>query len=253
MASTRSDNGESSQADLQKTTVSSPQGPSMDVPSSPVISDHQSINTVSTATYERQEQESEELFRRRIEKLYQGLWPPPKSLKHRFLASNAATRLRSNSLLRPILPEPQLPIIEHLKGGGFNYITAITLPSSYATEGQRDLIIRIPREDEYRPDHQVATMDFVRRQTSIPVPTIAAADFTCNNALEKPYVLQHRVPGKDLDSVWGKLSHTQRRIVAEELGRVIRTLLSVESPHAGIIQTKAAGSDVFVESPNIVP
>lgn len=118
-------------------------------------------------------------------------------------------RLRSNSLFRLVIPEPQIPLIEHLKGGGFNHITAITRPSSYAEEGHRSLILRVPREGESRPDQQLATLNYVRSRTPIPVPMIAAADFTCNNALEKPYVVQNRIAGKDLESVWDELNHSQ--------------------------------------------
>ena len=118
------------------TSVEVPGSPMRSNNASPMRSSRSSVRRVSTATYERQEQEAEDAFNRRIEKLCQDLWPSPTSIKHRFSASQAATRLRSNWLFRAFLPAPQVPLIQHLEGGGFNHITSITLPSSYA-EGHR--------------------------------------------------------------------------------------------------------------------
>lgn len=222
------------------------------VNASPTRSSNASIQTVSTATYERQEQEAEDAFNQRIEKLCRDLWPLPISIKHRFLASQAAARLRTNKFFGSFVPAPQTPLIQHLKGGGFNHITSITLPSSY-DKGHRNLILRVPREDKSRPDQQVATLNFIQQRTSIQVATIESTDFTCNNAIGKPYVLQRRIPGRDLDSVWDDLSHSQRCLVAKEVGRLIKILLSVESPFAGTIETATNSSYTSAEQPNIVP
>ncbi|KAL9137185.1 MAG: hypothetical protein Q9175_001600 [Cornicularia normoerica] len=236
----------------QETSGEVPASPAHCVNALPTRSSQSSVQTSSTAAYERQELEAEEAFNQRIEQLCQDLWPLPTSIKHRFLASQAATRLRTNRFFRSIVPAPQMPLIQHLRGGGFNHITSITLPSSY-DGGHRNLILRVPREGKSRPDQQVATLDYVRRRTSIPVATIEATDFTYNNAVGKPYVLQHRIPGRDLDSVWDELSHSQRCVVAEEVGRLIKTLLSVESPVAGTIEAATNGSYPTAELPSIIP
>ena len=224
-----------------------------DLPVSPEASDCCSIQTVSTATYHRQEREAQEHFNKRIEQLCQDLWPPPQSIKHRLLSSKAAVRLRTKSMFRQIVPQPEVPLIEHFKGGGYNHITAVRLPPSYVKDGNRDLILRIPREDESRPDHQAAMLDFVRSRTSIPVPTIVAADFTGKNTLEKPYVLQNRIPGQDLESLWDGLSHSQRCVVATELGKVVNALLLTESSVTGTIEADPRGMDAPKGSAIIVP
>lgn len=232
--------------DLSECPIQASQQSGEELPASPTRSAHRSLasltlysnrsmQSISTATYDRQEQEAQDAFNERIEKLCQDIWPSPSSIMHRFSTSQAATRLRTYKLFRPFIPEPQLPVIQHLKGGGFNHITSITLPSSF-NGGHRDLILRVPREDMSRPDQQVAILEYVRQRTSIPIPTIEASDFTCDNAVGKPYVLQHRIPGVDLASIWDELSHSQRCVIAKEMGGVIRTLLSLESPLAGIIQ-----------------
>lgn len=102
---------------------------------------------MSTATYDRQQQEALETFNLRIEQLCRDLWPLPPSIKHRISITQVATRLRTNSFFRYLMPEPQIPLIQHLKGGGFNHITSVTLPPSYS-EGRRNLNLRIPRQED---------------------------------------------------------------------------------------------------------
>ena len=228
-----------------------PASPTHSVKVSIMRSSNGSVQTSATGSYERQEREAEEIIKHLIENLCQDLWPGPTSFKHRLLTGRVATCLRANRLFRSFVPAPQIPLVQHLEGGGFNYITSITLPSSYP-EGHRNLILRVSREDDSRPDQQVAILNYVRQRTSIPVATIEATDFTCDNALGKPYVLQHRIPGKDLASVWDDLSHSLRCVVAREVGHLTKTLLSVESPIAGTIEAATHDSYSSAEWPNIV-
>ena len=98
----------------------------------------------------------------------------------------------------------------------------------------------------------MTVLGFVSQRTIIPVPRVIAKDFSNNNSLEMPYVVQSRVPGSDLNSMWAGLSHQQRCVIACEMGLVIKSLLSVESPVPGIIDATSADT-VFVDFPNIVP
>ena len=186
-------------------------------------------------------------FKPGVEKLCEAMWPPPKSISRRI-----ATRLRTSKFFRSFVPSPQKPLIERLKGGDYNRITSITLPSSYGS-ATRKFILRNSRwAGQGRPDRDVATLDFVRERTSIPVPKVVAWDFDSDNALEKPYVIQQRVPGSDLNSIWKKISHVQRCTIAREMGSVVKSLLSLESPIPGIIDTPSTKT-VFAYGLNIVP
>ena len=187
-------------------------------------------------------------FKAKVEKLCETLWPLPKSISR-----VVATRLRANKLLRFLIPPPKGPVIERLRGGDYNRITSISLPSSQRVATSK-LILRNSRweDGEGRPDRDVAILDFVRQRTTIPVPEIVAKDFSNDNALAMPYVIQRRVPGGDLNSMWGKLSHQQRCGIACEMGSVIRSLLSLESPVPGLIEAASADT-LFADSPDIVP
>ena len=215
-------------------------------PSSPTLSSSSSIKSISTATWNREQQEAEELFYHKVEKLSKVLWPPPTSLKHR-----VAGWLHPLKGLRSLMPAPQAPLIEHLRGGDLNHITSITVPWLSEAEG-RDLILRVPRWDQHRIEREVAILDFVRQKSTVPVPTVVKTDFTCNNALEKPFVLQRRVPGSSLNTMWTNLNHSQQCKIAKELGAIVRSLLCVESKAAGLIQARR--QDVMHQDPfDVIP
>ena len=159
--------------------------------------------------------------------------------------------LRANKFFGSFVPPPQAPLIERLRGGDYNRITGITLPSPHG-KGAQKLILRNSRWDEGRADRDVATLTYVGQQTLIPVAEVVAKDFSCDNALRKPYVIQSWIPGSDLNLIWDTLSHSQRCTVAREMGRTIKTLLSLESPVAGLVE--AAPLDIDSDQcPRIVP
>lgn len=200
----------------------------------------------------RHSQEPHETFGPRVEKLCQILWPPQRSLKYRFSNSQAISRLRANKFLRAFVLSRQTPLIERLRGGDYNRVVGITLPSTYAVD-HRQLILRVlRREDGTSPDRAAAILEYVRKYTSIPIPTIVAKDFGNENPLEKPYVIQTRISGSDLDRIWDELNHQQRCTVARDLGSVVRTLLSLEAPVTGILEAGPETGDTSGFS-NIVP
>ncbi|KAF6223860.1 hypothetical protein HO173_013105 [Letharia columbiana] len=165
------------------------------------------------------DREPYDVFSECVGRLCQKLWPPEKSIKLRILKSKAAARLRTNSFCGSLVPSLQIPLIERLPGGDYNRITGIILPSSYSVDSRR-LILRVPREKTSRPDREVATLNYVRERTSIPVAQVAAKDFSRDNSLKKPYELQHRIPGTDINLVWNDLSYSQPYSVARKLGGV---------------------------------
>lgn len=213
-----------------------------DLPS-PTHSLAESSQTVSSAAWERKEHETEILFCQRVKELCRIQWPSPNSFKR-----SVAEYLRTIRILRPLIPGPMEPLIERLRGGDLNHITSITIPW-LSEEKDRNLILRVPRWDQSRLDREVAILQYVRQKSTIPVATINATDFTCGNVLQKPYVLQSRIPGNDVRSLWEKLNFLQRCDLARELGNYIHTLLSLESPSAGLIEfntvTSTRGDDNF--------
>ena len=183
----------------------------------------------------RYNQEPWSEYSHRVEQLCEALWPSPKTCKTRIANSKVARCLRRNRFLRALVPCQRRPTIERLEGGDYNRITGITLPSSN-NEPPRRLILRVPRDFELsRPDHDIFMLKYVRDHYSIPVATVVGHDFTCDNPLESPYVLQERIPGKDLEKIWPCLGHAQRCTVATDVGHVVKELLAMETPIWGTL------------------
>lgn len=85
----------------------------------------------------------------------------------------------------------------------------------------------MPRFESARPDREVAIVDYVRQYSTIPVARIVAMDFTKNNPLKRPYVVQSRIPGFELQSKkqnFTQLTHEQQCTFATEFGRILRKL-----------------------------
>ena len=186
------------------------------------------------AKYAREDAEAEALLCQSIDRLCKQLWPPPKTLRHRL-----TMRLRQTRLGRTLVPTPDEPVIKRMEGGDVNSITAITLPPLYAKESPAELILRIPNfkwTNECRMDRDVAILNYARKHSDIPVPAVVSFDATSQNTLEKPYMLQQRVPGTTVNNVWDTLNTTQRCQLAKQLGQVNKTLRTITHQNAGLIE-----------------
>ena len=201
------------------------------------------------AELDREDAEGEALFRRKIEKLCKTLWPPSNTLKDRF-----AMTLRKSKLFRSMLSAPEDVQIVRTEGGDLNHITMITLPPRYATKVQGlSLVLRSPRHDYCNPKRDVGILNYVRAHTTIPIATVAGADFTFDNPLESPYVLQHRIPGTPLAEVLYSLNQTQKCQIAKQLGQITRHLFALENPVAGLIEATRSSDTQPAETFKIIP
>ncbi|CAF9919341.1 hypothetical protein IMSHALPRED_004598 [Imshaugia aleurites] len=248
--------------ELDPTTVTALTLQRMEMPGLSELSENSSIHSSSkqsdtsqsdTSTL-RYDQEAYDLFRIRVEKLCQVLWPPPKSIRQSLLDSKAATRMRANKFFRLFVPSQDTLRIERLRGGDYNRIVGIRLPVSKSEVGRnRDLILRVPRRwGRGRTERVVAILSFLHHNSAISVPSVVAKDFSNDNPLESPYLIQDRLAGSDLGILWPDLNHSQRCTIAREVGRVLKSLLALESPVTGYIEA-AFKSKGTVESHIVMP
>ena len=129
--------------------------------------------------------------------------------------------------------------VEQLMGGSYNRVIGINIPETYETSSDidRSFILRIPRENDARPDRYMAILNYVRNFSSIPVPEVVHTDYTADNPLGYPYVIQTRVPGRSLASIWDPdLSVEQRCSVALDLAKMLGKLQKVTGPGPGMIE-----------------
>ena len=253
MASNPAELPQKSRLDTQTIATTALQDTNSD---SPVASDNDSIESISEnsdSSTLRYDQTSYELFEPRVESLCQKLWPPHKSMLQTLANSKFATCTGATKLLNLFIPVPEVTKIERLRGGDYNRIVGITLPLSKSDMNHNcDLILRVPRWGQGQLGRAVATLDYLRLHSSIPVAKVVAKDLSKENVLESPYMIQSRIPGTDLEILWTDINHSQRCTIAQELGCVTKCLLALEFPVTGHLESSSAGAGT-VESHTIFP
>jgi len=139
-----------------------------------------------------------------------------------------------------------------MAGGSFNRITGVKIIGS---EGENPivLVLRTPRNAwDSRPDREVATLEYIRHHTGIPVPQIKAFDFSEENPLKGPYVVQNRIPGLSFEmAIRNGISHKQWCTMAKEIGLLLLELQKIKNPAPGLIETstKDDGVQAFTVCP----
>ena len=197
---------------------------------------HSYVSQTSTEEYC---QNPFEEFSLQVMQLCENLWKEQTTSEH---DSDPTSPTHNGCPAKAVPSNPKEFILEKMKGGGFNRVIGIDIIDSREGSGESTrLVLRVPRFVHARPDRDVATLRFVRKYTSIPVPEVVRYDFTKNNPLGSPYLVQARIPGHNLQSdsspsCYPNLSHKQKCIVAKEVGRILREIQAVEHSAPGHIE-----------------
>ena len=211
-----------------------------------------SHHTVSQTSTQEYCQCPFEEFSLQVEELCELLWKVQPTLEDNNDSNSPAHRGIAGTAV-PLGPKKFS--FERMKGGGFNRVIGIDIADSNGESAEpRRLVLRVPRFLHARPDRDAAILGFVRKYTSIPVPEVVMHDFTKNNPLDSPYLVQARIPGNSLQtkpgpSYYPDLSHKQKCIVAKELGRILGEIQSVEHSSPGLIEAgidRESGQDYIV-------
>lgn len=128
--------------------------------------------------------------------------------------------------------------VERLSGGSFNRIIGITVTKPQSQDSV-PYVLRVPRFESAHPDREVAILEYVRYHSTIPVPRVVAMDFTKNNPLKQPYVVQTRIPGFELQSKkqnFTQLTHAQQCAFTTEFGRILCKLQDMGNSTPGQVE-----------------
>ena len=97
----------------------------------------------------------------------------------------------------------------------------------------------MPRFDDARLDREIATLRYVGRHTSIPVAKVRAFDYTSENPLKSPFVIQNRITGHDLQhapAFYPDLTYKQKCEFATQFGKILLALQATSNPFPGRIE-----------------
>ena len=213
-------------------------------PESPNESLALSLTDSRTSTL-KYDQEPFDQYQTRIRSLCHMLWPaePRTATSERGVSSATKSRIldavRVKKLRRLLSPSSEKEfIIERLAGGTYNRVVGISVRDTGVTVPQH-LILRAPRPNMAGYGHierEVAILRYVRQHTTLPVADVLNFDVTVNNPLQSGYVIQSRLPGVSLRTMWDQLTHDQRCTVAQEVGKIVLALQAVKHSTPGIIE-----------------
>lgn len=120
----------------------------------------------------------------------------------------------------------QVPTEHHLNvtflaEGALNKLYAISTSGDNVVESQLSYVFRvtIPVEPFYKTASEVATLSYIRKHTSIPVPRVIAHSSTADNELGFEWILMEKIPGVSLKSTWREMDmetkERETRVVAQ--------------------------------------
>ncbi|KAF4215038.1 hypothetical protein CNMCM8980_008787 [Aspergillus fumigatiaffinis] len=130
------------------------------------------------------------------------------------------------------LPSVSSPIskIEKMEGG-FNKALLIT------AENGKEVIAKIPCPkvvpSKYSTASEVATLEYVRSHTSIPVSKVLAWSCDALNPVGIEYIVMDKARGYQLGEVWGEMNQLQKYKVIQNLVMLESQLASLKFPGYG--------------------
>ena len=203
-------------------------------------------------------------FESQVKELCCHLWPAPvdaaaekpfiKRMQKR--VAGAFGLKEPSSPLTLVRPSKEM-IFEPMRGGSFNRVIGVTTIDEDKTESR--MVLRVARGDWAHPEHDATILQFVMKHAvfdgiPIPIPEIIAHDFTSDNPLGAPYLLQKRIAGSDLESKtrsYPDLTHEQKKLFIKQFSKILLDLRSIEHPYAGKIDARIdkTGEQIFTVGP----
>lgn len=87
--------------------------------------------------------------------------------------------------------------------------------------------VSLPVEPGDKVLNEVATLDYVKRHTKLPVPTVIAHDSSSNNVLGFEWILMEKIPGVPLSDIWSRLSYISKEAITREIAGYVFQLRNI--------------------------
>lgn len=110
--------------------------------------------------------------------------------------------------------------------------------------GRESLLLRVsmPLYPYYKTASEVATINFIRTHTTIPVPPVKEFSADMTNPMGLEYIVMRRMPGGSLEDQWDNLSMTAKERVFQQLAEYVFELFSIRFSTIGsLLPINSAG------------
>ncbi|OBT77775.1 hypothetical protein VF21_03785 [Pseudogymnoascus sp. 05NY08] len=126
--------------------------------------------------------------------------------------------------------------ISFLSQGGFNKVYTITSP------GNEDLILRIalPVDPRFKTRSEVATMEWMRYNTSAPVPRVLRYGESRANIVGFEWILMTKMPGKHLGDVWNTIPYAAKEALVRRIAGICAELFRKQMRGVGNIYSASS-------------
>ncbi|KAK4235375.1 phosphotransferase enzyme family-domain-containing protein [Achaetomium macrosporum] len=122
--------------------------------------------------------------------------------------------------------------IRYFAKGTFNRLYSLTIPGRDPSYLFR---VSIPVEPFFKTESEVATMEYVRRHTSMPVPRVIAFSSSDENELGYEWMLMEMMPGEPVRKVWDAMPAAARVRFFAELAAHVKQLVALRFSKFGSI------------------
>ena len=131
-------------------------------------------------------------------------------------------------------------VFEILFDDGKSWIARLRSASPIQVVSQ-ELVFESPTYKQHIMESEVATMNYVRRHTTIPVPEVYAFDTTSTNPAKSPYILMECIQGWRTPLKLQELPDTVLRKILDQLANVLFQLSSLQFPKIGYLHDDIDG------------
>lgn len=141
--------------------------------------------------------------------------------------------------LRHVLPTADL-IVTFLAEGTFNRVYDVSPDPPYEFPEDESYVMRVslPVDPHLKTSSEAATLEYIRRHTTIPVARVVAFDASADNELGFEWILMEKVPGAPLEQFWDEMSLEAKFQITKEMAGFIAQLESLRFPAIGNIYFK---------------
>ena len=110
-----------------------------------------------------------------------------------------------------IAPDTETIHVELLAQGAFNQAYNITAENNTGFRKEYVFRVALPIYPHYKVESDVATTEFIRYTTTIPIPIIYAFDSSPRNKLGFEWILMEKIQGVSLYEVWDTIGYSTKQ------------------------------------------
>ncbi|KAJ5722961.1 hypothetical protein N7488_000996 [Penicillium malachiteum] len=121
-----------------------------------------------------------------------------------------------------------------MRGGSSNRIVGVSVAGDERNPVVERFVIRVPRFEGDDLD-DLAPLQLLRQQSTFPTPEVVQFDRTTSNPLGRAYMILKRLSGSSLWPSYFKMTHQQRSMIAQSLGKAFAEMHSTISTVPGKI------------------